>query len=262
MNTENDQQLDDKQLSALYSQTQQDEPPANLNKMIIAAAKQPAASRAIGPFSNSWRIPASLAAVLILSVGVTTLMENDINRVDEPAPVFDEISNDAYQPLAVITEELKTEEEPQQLMRKSSPAKEKMKIMKRNKLAVAVPPVDKIKIKQGVIASKKPNKKIARTLSDSVEIQAVMPALKSKSTSVVSLDSIKALRIAGKQPLANKKIDELILQHFGEDLDNIEPTQVKLSNMAWQNIINELRQLDRESLAVKLENILKQRINN
>lgn len=85
MNHNNDN-FDDKPLSALYKHTQQEMPPAQLDETIIAAARKQTRARPNNPFSNNWRVSASLVAVLVLGIGVVTLMETDLTPVADTAP--------------------------------------------------------------------------------------------------------------------------------------------------------------------------------
>ncbi|MDX1434627.1 MAG: hypothetical protein R3286_19455, partial [Gammaproteobacteria bacterium] len=66
----------DSELSRAYRAGAAEEPPAHLDRGIrLAAARRARAARpAHGPFSRSWVVPASLAAVLVLSVSVVVLM--------------------------------------------------------------------------------------------------------------------------------------------------------------------------------------------
>ena len=89
MSTENNKLPEDTQLSSLYKQAKQDMPPSHIDDAILAASKRktPRYSLPYAPFSNNWRIPASLAAVLVLSFGVVTLMEDEVSPVDGIAPL-------------------------------------------------------------------------------------------------------------------------------------------------------------------------------
>lgn len=70
----------DAKLAALYRAASQDEPPPGLDDAIRAAARRAVASKprlASSPFSRSWRVPLSIAAVLVLSVSLVTLMREE-----------------------------------------------------------------------------------------------------------------------------------------------------------------------------------------
>lgn len=64
-------------LSSLYGKSEQAEPTSAIDKAILDAAHNSVSrkSAATGPFSGSWIIPAALAAVLILAVGITMTLE-------------------------------------------------------------------------------------------------------------------------------------------------------------------------------------------
>lgn len=75
-------------LSRAYREQATEEPPAHLDRRIRLAARRRARSH--GPFARSWTVPASLAAVLMLSVSVVVLMAppdaQDPSLRDLPAP--------------------------------------------------------------------------------------------------------------------------------------------------------------------------------
>jgi len=87
MNTE------DKQLSSIYKQAKQEIPAEHIDDAILAAAKRETKKFSLpyNPFSNTWRVSASLAAVLILSFGIVTLIED----------VEDEFTLDGVTPLII-----------------------------------------------------------------------------------------------------------------------------------------------------------------
>jgi len=80
---------EDKQLSSLYKQAEQDVPAPHIDDAILSAAKRETKkfSLPFNPFSNDWHIPVSLAAVLVLSFGIVSLMENDLTSVDGVPPL-------------------------------------------------------------------------------------------------------------------------------------------------------------------------------
>jgi len=92
MSTEDNKLPDDTQLSSLYSQSKDAMPASHIDKKILAAAKHEATSYSLpyNPFSNNWHIPASLAAVVLLSFGIVSLLENDLNPVDGIIPIKEE----------------------------------------------------------------------------------------------------------------------------------------------------------------------------
>jgi len=69
-------------LSRLYARVDKDEPSAGLDKTILEAAKADvhAGPRASGPFGASWYVPVSLAAVLVLAVGVVMTLEKETGQ--------------------------------------------------------------------------------------------------------------------------------------------------------------------------------------
>ena len=114
MITEDNNLPDDKQLSSLYRQTKDELPTTHLDDTILSAAKRETRSFSLpyNPFSNNWHIPASLAAVLVLSFGIVTLMENDFIPVDGVSPLALEEGNLFQQPEepALTTTPRKTDE--------------------------------------------------------------------------------------------------------------------------------------------------------
>lgn len=66
-------------LSGLYGRADQPEPPASLDKEILEAARSEVrpGGRASGPFGAKWYVPVSLAAVLVLTVGVVVTLEKE-----------------------------------------------------------------------------------------------------------------------------------------------------------------------------------------
>jgi len=80
---------EDKQLSSLYKQAEQEMPAPHIDEAILSAAKRETKkfSLPFNPFSNDWHIPVSLAAVLVLSFGIVSLMENDLTSVDGVPPL-------------------------------------------------------------------------------------------------------------------------------------------------------------------------------
>jgi hypothetical protein len=80
----------DPQLAALYRSGADAEPPAHLDDAIRAAARREVAAGPRRAGIRRWTVPVSLAAVLVLSVSVVTLMrEQGMDRPEsmlEPAP--------------------------------------------------------------------------------------------------------------------------------------------------------------------------------
>ncbi len=84
----------DARLAALYHAAAQDGPPVALDNAIRAAARRAVASRprlAGLPFSRSWGVPLSIAAVIVLSVSLVTLLREEapelaqLPRAEAPA---------------------------------------------------------------------------------------------------------------------------------------------------------------------------------
>jgi len=77
----------DAKLAALYRTAALDEPRPALDDAIRAAARRAVASkpRVAGlPFSRSWRVPLSIAAVVLLSVSLVTVMREEAPEVGLP----------------------------------------------------------------------------------------------------------------------------------------------------------------------------------
>lgn len=79
--TEQDDELDDNALSDIYTQFSREEPSTELDDRILseaakaAGSDKAAAKKLRGPFSGQWMVPASLAAVIVLSVIVVVTLE-------------------------------------------------------------------------------------------------------------------------------------------------------------------------------------------
>jgi hypothetical protein len=87
----------DSRLAALYRAAARDEPQPALDAAIRAAARREVGARprpAGSPFSRSWRVPLSIAAVVLLSVSLVTLIREEAPpeisqppRADAPLPL-------------------------------------------------------------------------------------------------------------------------------------------------------------------------------
>lgn len=96
MATERDEtELRDAQLSARYRELAQEEPPARLDAAILGAARARASRHPAGV--RRWAVPVSLAAVVVLSVLVTT-------RIQEQAPDLESLERPPIAPVAKPTE--------------------------------------------------------------------------------------------------------------------------------------------------------------
>lgn len=104
----------DSDLSRAYRKQGLEEPPAELGDMLIAEARRVTKSRprfASSPFAGNWMVPASLAAVLVLSVGIVNLFfdEPDPSGIYVPASkIVPEITDNS---LPRITEETMSDNE-------------------------------------------------------------------------------------------------------------------------------------------------------
>jgi len=95
--------IDDKKISSLYQQGKEQGPPAHLDSAILGAAqdavqdavqdsrqaKKPATAGS--PFPSGWRAPASIAAVLIITVILVPLLQQE-EMTPDVSPVADEPS--------------------------------------------------------------------------------------------------------------------------------------------------------------------------
>jgi hypothetical protein len=80
----------DATLAAIYRASEQEVPPSALDAAILAAARREvgARPRRIGySFTHSWRLPLSIAAVLVLSVSLVTLMREEAPELFAPPRV-------------------------------------------------------------------------------------------------------------------------------------------------------------------------------
>lgn len=266
MNTEHDEHL-----SSLYKDTGRDMPAAHLDAAILAAARRETASRprpAYAPFSGSWRVPAALAAVLVLSIGLVNLMEN------EPIPV------NGYEPFAMDeTDKPVVGEEKQERARAA--AKPAMKSIADPEAAVAgqlalqaplpAPVAESPAVAAAVDGtdSSRPAKQLADqamqgqsarkekspALAEAMSARTERLAAKADAP-LPTVDDISALRLAGRIPQANQAADAFIRHHFGENLDNIEAEKVKLPVQEQKKFIAELRLLGREQQAERLQRLL------
>lgn len=78
----------DARLTALYRAVAGEEPPPALDDSIRAAARRAVSSRprvAGLPFSHSWRVPLSIAAVVLLSVSLVTVMREEAPETALPS---------------------------------------------------------------------------------------------------------------------------------------------------------------------------------
>jgi hypothetical protein len=96
-------------LSRAYGQSRQEEPPASLDETILAASRRSVKARpkiAWSPFSSSWMLPVSVAAVVLVSATVALLMKDELRQdttLYAPVipPVVEEKSRAAPTPMPV-----------------------------------------------------------------------------------------------------------------------------------------------------------------
>ncbi len=95
---------DEAELTRRYSAASQDEPPVALDELVRAAARRQTRTRprlAGSPFMASWRIPLSIAAVVVVSATVTVIVAEREGRLpfpgkhSAPAAATGEASNQA-----------------------------------------------------------------------------------------------------------------------------------------------------------------------
>ena len=78
----------DPRLDRVYREAAQEEPPARVDAAILAAARREvgARPRAVSARLRAWRVPVSIAAVVVLSVSMVTLVrEEGGGRLDQPS---------------------------------------------------------------------------------------------------------------------------------------------------------------------------------
>ena len=87
----------DPRLDRLYRETAREEPPARVDAAILAAAHREvgARPRAVSARLRGWRVPVSIAAVVVLSVSLVTVMREEGGGQLEPPPSVDLYSTDS-----------------------------------------------------------------------------------------------------------------------------------------------------------------------
>jgi len=264
MSTENDKLPNDKNLSSIYKETAQDIPAAHIDDAIIAAARRETASRprpAFSPFSGSWRMPAAVAAVIVLSFSLVTLMENDVMPIDGLAPPTVEEAELLQSPAFMADKDV-TREEKRELA-KAAPRKPAMK----SRDEVASAPGQSLLAEQArkrVLSEAERKKKqqvtaaVAESIATPQAVPPAAPALTSRLLTVPSVGLIQALRLEGDIKQANQVADDFMKLHFGDDLTTLEPGHLKLPVEQWTAFIIELRELDRIKQAERLQMLLDQ----
>lgn len=206
---------EDKQLSFLYNQTDRDLPATHIDEAILAAAKRETTSRprsSYGPFSDNWRVPAALAAVLVMSVGLVSLIDNvpasGIEEMQMPQAEFQ------------MADSIASAKEVQQ------PAKTKRKAEER----LFPETLKHDEVKEQLIVTKQVAKK---RISNDVE-QARRTDITGGRLSPTTVEAIRKLRLAEKIKQANLSADAFIQYHFE---DNLTRKNTVLSIQEWETLI-------------------------
>lgn len=83
-------------LSESYRRQGVETPPLSVDNAILAAARREAKSRsrpAIGPFGSHWLVPASVAAVLVIAIGLVMMLEDETGMAPlVPEPMLEQDS--------------------------------------------------------------------------------------------------------------------------------------------------------------------------
>lgn len=301
MNTENDNMQNDKQLSGLYRQTANEQPPRHLDDAILAAARRETNSKphpAFTPFSSNWRVPVSLAAVLVLTISIVNLMQDDdafINDVDGILSTTDELAltdrqeakdrTDVMEQMKAQNlrkekskkrlaeaEMLRRREQQQDLVvnNASAPtAAEPLTPGDRAKPAMRAPAVVERRsadLSTGLAEAVAP-KKTAPAMADSnVPASTPTEAASVAGTSTVgeakvvpSVELISNLRKQAKLAEANRAADAFLDYYFDKQAGRYEAGKPELTEQQWQAFITELRALDREKEADRLQKLFDKR---
>jgi len=265
MSTENDNLPNDEQLSSIYKETAQDMPAAHVDEAILAAARRETASRprpAFSPFSGSWQMPAAVAAVVVISFSLVTLMENDIAPTDDlGSSAFD--GTELRQPSTMMADKgIIREENPELVKALPKPAmksQDEMSTSTRHALSTeqarrrAERDESKTKEKQ------KAAKIVAERRATPQAAPAQAPALTSSAVPLPSVALIRQHRLAGNLKQANQVADAFMDLYFGEKLTMADPAKVRLPAEQWVAFIFELRVLDRNRQADRLQILLDRR---
>ena len=304
MTKDNDNMPEDEKLSAIYKDAGQDLPPSQLDDKILAAARRETSSRphpAFSPFSSNWRVPVSLAAVLVLSIGIVNLMDDEVMPEIDGSGVLLSDLNDLPAAAVEEGEVLQSEAEPagalsltekkQPSFRQKQPRRDKADTdgfglrqpaakpaVKSPETVTSVDKSEQAPAEQDKglldrrLQKKKARKEARANESDKQSFESadrmspmsetVTNAASSKTqktistvTAIPTVSDITKLRKAGKIDDANKAADVFIQHHFGDDLDKVNPAQVKLHIRHWFGIVIELRELGRKQQASQLEKL-------
>jgi hypothetical protein len=92
-------------VSQLYQKMQTDGPASQTDETILAAARREVDSkpRSVSPFGYRWMVPASLAAVLVLTVSIIMLQPPSIESTSGPSKLI-ELDENLSEPQAVTKE--------------------------------------------------------------------------------------------------------------------------------------------------------------
>jgi hypothetical protein len=125
---------DDDRIKDLYRQSATEQPPAHLDEAILAASRKEALSeeqRPAAPFSGRWQLPVSIAAVVMVTVLLVPLLQEEQHeeeRYDTATPVPSTVTpyeTDLSVPSAVIQQEVAVPRKQKALMRPEAvPARE------------------------------------------------------------------------------------------------------------------------------------------
>ncbi len=87
---------DDDRIRDLYRQSASEQPPTHVDEAILAASRKAVSAkcprapsrllRSAAPFSGRWQLPASLAAVLIVTVLLVPLLQQESRDTEIPVP--------------------------------------------------------------------------------------------------------------------------------------------------------------------------------
>ena len=254
MNTENNNLPEDEQLSSLYKDIEQEVPASHLDDAILAAARRETTSRprpAYSPFSNNWRVPVSLAAVLVLSIGLVNLMENQPLVTNGIAPLS--IEEQMLQDEIVLSDGIAiADNQPSIAMERAKPAK----TLAEPDLRASKPAFRSPKAKT---TRKRQQETFAASAEPSIDVSTIESGVASgdRLDHIPSITDILTRRLAGNIEQANHMADTFIHHYFGNNLENVIPEKVKLAPNDWKALIIELRALGRVQEADKLEALMK-----
>ena len=112
-------------VSALYRQQAKEEPPGRVDAAILREARRAVKRRPAvhGPFGSHWRVPVSLAAILLIVVGLVRFMPRDIYDTARRVPeAVLQGAGEAQSPLAREKREHPAEESARKRLPEAPPA--------------------------------------------------------------------------------------------------------------------------------------------